>query len=149
MFLAMITSIVASIGFSVMLKFLHYFSFIKWHPIGFVKKWDLALSPWPAWLLLTVVFFLLFFVMYLLFQYAWRIPAFVTSLIFGCCMALLAEWIIFDLPAERASFKKLSIPLIVTTVIFCRFIITTAQFHYYEKKFARRNKLMYENTMIK
>ncbi|WP_342472586.1 hypothetical protein MHH70_03740 [Metasolibacillus sp. FSL H7-0170] len=149
MLLAMITSIVGAIGFSCMLKLLHYFNFISWHPIGFVKKWELAIAPFTAWFLLGLSLFILFFIIYILLQYAWRVPAFFTSLVIGLAFAFLAEWIIYDLPAEKASFKKLSIPFIVITIATCRFVIETAQFHYYNRKFAYRNKLMYKNTMIK
>ncbi|MEC1180547.1 hypothetical protein P9B03_18965 [Metasolibacillus meyeri] len=149
MSLAIITSIVSAVGFSCFLKFLYYFSFISWHPIGFVKKWDLTIAPFTAWLLLGLVLFLLFLLLYIVLQYAWRVPAFFTSFIIGLAFAFLAEWVIYDLPAEKESFKKLSIPFIVVTITVCRFVIETAQFHYYSRKFAHRNKLMYKNTMIK
>ncbi|WP_042473743.1 hypothetical protein [Bacillus ndiopicus] len=149
MLLAIITCLVSAIGFSCALKILHYFSLISWHPIGFVKKWELDMAPFTAWLWLGLVLFILFLLLYILLQYTWRVPAFFTSLVVGLAIAFLTEWIIYDLPAEKASFKKLSIPFIVTTVMTCRFVIETAKFHYYNRKFAYRKKLMYKNTMIK
>lgn len=149
MSLAIITSAVSAIGFSCILKFLHYFSFISWHPIGFVRKWELPITAFTGWLLLGLVFFILFLLLYILLQYAWRVPSFFTSFVIGIAFAFLAEWLIYDLPAEGASFKKLSIPFIVVTIAMCRFVIDTAQYHYYNRKFAHRNKLMYKNTMIK
>ena len=96
---------------------------------------------------LAVLIFIANFILYLLMQYVQNVPPFITSLVIGGLFAIVAEWIIYDLPAEIYSFKKLSIPFIVTVVIAARFIIETASFHY--KAQLERNRLPYKETVIK
>ncbi len=148
MYLAAITSIVSAIWLAVSLKFLHFLKFIDWRPVGFMKKWGIK-DAFSAWLLLIIILFVVSLIIYLLSQYSWRVPAFITSLIIGIALAIMTEWLIYDLPAEKASFKKLSIPFIVVVVITCRFLIETAIFHYGAKNLESRNKLMYKDTMVK
>lgn len=145
--MAAITSIVSAIWLAVSLKFLHFFKFIDWRPVGFIKKWGVK-DAFSAWLLFIIILFVVAFIIYFITQYSWRVPAFLTSLIIGVALALATEWIIFDLPADKASFKKLSIPFIVLVVITCRFLIETATFHFEAKNFEDRKKLMYKDSMI-
>ncbi|MEO4052424.1 hypothetical protein [Solibacillus sp. CAU 1738] len=149
MLLAVITSIVSAIWLAGSLKILHYFSLIDWHPVGFTKKWDIAENAFSSWMILILLLFIGSLILYLLMQYSWKVPAFLTSLVIGVAIAIVAEWIIYDLPAENESFQELSIPFIIIVVITCRFIIETAKFHYRTKNVDSRNKLMYKDSMIK
>ena len=148
-YLAVVTSLVAAIFLTVSIKLLSIFHFIKWSPVGYTKRLDiLENSHWTIkWLFLLIIVFLIIFIFYIIMQYVQMVPAFVTSLIIGAIFALLCEWIIFDLPAEMSSFKKLSIPFMVTVVITARFVFDTAMFHY--KAHLERNKLPYKDTVIK
>ena len=83
-----------------------------WLPIGFSKKYQLfeESHPFISWLFLAVVIFVVNFILYLIMQYVHNVPPFITSLVIGSLFAIIVEWIIYDLPAELYSFKKLSIP---------------------------------------
>ncbi|RHW38483.1 hypothetical protein D1B33_06285 [Lysinibacillus yapensis] len=149
MYLAVATSLAASIFLTISLKLLSLFHFIKWNPVGFTKKLEIfESSHWATkWLFLLIFIFLITFVLYLVMQFIEMVPPFFTSLIIGGILALLCEWVIFDLPAELKSFKKLSIPFIVTVVITARFVFETAVFHYQAAH--EENKLPYKDSVIK
>lgn len=148
-YLAFITSLFASIFLTLSLKVLSYLNFIKWNPVGYTKRLDIleANHPFIKWLFLAIVLFLIILVLYLIFQFVELVPAFITSLVIGGILALISEWIIYDLPAEMKSFKKLSIPFIITVIITARFVFETATFHY--KAHGERNKLPYNDSVIK
>lgn len=149
LYLALVTSIFGSIVLTASLKMLSVFKFIKWNPIGFSKKYHLFEDshPFISWLFLALLIFLANLILYLLMQYVQNVPPFITSLIIGGLFAMVAEWIIYDLPAELSSFKKLSIPFMVMVVINARFIIETASFHYQAQ--LERNRLPYKESVIK
>ncbi len=149
LYLAFITSLFASIFLTVSLKMLSFFKFIQWNPIGFSKKYQFfeGSHPFINWLFLAVVIFVVNLIIYLIMQYVQNVPPFITSLVIGGLFAIIAEWIIYDLPAELSSFKKLSIPFIVMVVITARFIIETASFHY--QAHLERNRLPYKESVIK
>lgn len=148
-YMAAITSLTASVFLTIALKLLSLFHFIKWSPVGFTKKLNiLESSHWSVrWLFLLIFIFMITFVLYIVMQFIEMVPAFLTSLIIGGILALICEWIIFDLPAELSSFKKLSIPFIVTVVITARFVFETAVFHYQASH--EQNKLPYKDSVIK
>lgn len=148
LYLAFITSIVSAIWLALSLKFLEYFNFIHWHPVGFTKKWGMK-DAFSSWALFILILFVVALILYLLMQYSWKVPAFLTSLIIGLAIAIVTEWIIYDLPAEGEAFRRLSIPFIVVVVITCRFVIETSIFHYQANNLDSRNKLMYKDSMIK
>jgi hypothetical protein len=149
LYLAFITSLFGSIFLTASIKMLSVFHFIDWNPIGFAKKYHLfeGSHPFISWLFLVVVIFLINFILYLIMQYVHQVPAFITSLVIGGLFAVIAEWIIYDLPAELYSFKKLSIPFIVMVIITARFIFETASFHY--QAHLERNRLPYKESVIK
>lgn len=149
MYLAFITSIFASIILTASLKLLSIFKFIKWNPVGYAKRYHLFEDSHPliSWLFLAILIFLVCFIFYLVMQYAYNVPPFITSLVIGAVFAMIVEWIIFDLPAELSSFKQLSIPFMVTVVIAARFIFETASFHYQAHQ--ERNRLPYKESVIK
>src|SRR5690606_29308421 len=149
LYLALVTSIAASIFLSLMLQMLSYFKFIKWNPIGFAERYGILEESHAIvhWLFLAIMIFLTSFILYLIMQYVYNVPAFITSLVIGVILAIMTEWIIYDLPAELSSFKKLSIPFMVIIVISARFLFETASFHY--KAHLERNKLPYKESVIK
>lgn len=148
-YLGFITSLVASIFLSISLKALSFFHFIKWNPIGYAKRLQIFESSHPLykWFFLTMVIFVTILIFYFIMQYVQLVPAFLTSLVIGGVIALISEWVIYSLPAELSSFKKLSVPFMVTVIITARFVFETAQFHYMAS--GERNQLPYKDTMIK
>lgn len=151
LYLAFMTSLAASIFLTIALKLLSLFHFIKWNPIGYTKKLEILEENHPLlqWFFLLIVIFIITFILYMVMQYVIQVPAFLTSLIIGGVLALLIEWAIKDLPAELSSFKKLSIPFIITVIMTARFVFETAAFHFKATHFERENKLPYKDTVIK
>jgi len=147
-YLAALTSLFASICLTISLKLLSLFHFIKWSPVGYAKRLNiLEGSHWTIkWLFLLIIIFLITLLLYFAMQFVEMVPAFLTSLIIGAILALICEWVIFDLPAELKSFKKLSIPFMVTVVITARFVFETAVFHY---RAHNENKLPYKDSVVK
>lgn len=148
-YLAFITSFAASLFLTFMLKVLEYFKFIKWDPVGYTKKLNIMENSHEStqWMLLWFMIFILTFILYMVMQFVIQVPPFFTSLIIGGLIAIITEWIIFNLKAELSSFKKLSVPFIIIVIITSRFVFETATFHYRANH--GRNKLPYKNTMIK
>lgn len=133
--LPILTSLFNSLLLLVGLKILQLFHFVSWHPIKFMKNWAIFSDSPPLlrWMLLFVFVFIASLIIYFLLQYSYLIPTAFTSIVVGLAIAFVLEWIIYDLPAEAASFKELSIPFIVVVILSCRFIIETATFAYKEK----------------
>lgn len=129
------TSLFNSLLLLVGLKLLQVFHFVNWHPIKFMKNWAIFSDSPPLirWMLLFVFLFIASLIVYFLLQYSYLIPPAFTSIVVGLAIAFVMEWIIYDLPAEAASFKELSIPFIVVVILSCRFIIETSIFAYKEK----------------
>ncbi|RUL56944.1 MULTISPECIES: hypothetical protein [Lysinibacillus] len=148
-YLAVVTSIFASIFLTISMKVLSLFHFVKWSPVGYTKRLGiLENSHWSIkWLFLLIIVFLITLIFYLIMQYIILVPHFLTSLVIGALLALIIEWFIFELPAELSSFKKLSIPFMVTVIVTARFVFETAAYHY--RAHAERNKLPYKDTVIK
>lgn len=148
-YLSFTTSFFASLFLTFMLKLLEYFKLIKWNPVGYAKKLDILENSHAGtkWMVLWLFIFLIAFILYLVMQFVVQVPAFFTSLVIGGMIALVTEWIIFNLPAELSSFKKLSLPFMIVVIILCRFVFETASFHYQASR--RENKLPYNNSVIK
>lgn len=148
LYLATATSFAASLFLTFSLKMMSIFKFIKWNPIGFTK--DLFIledsHALVQWIFLGILIFVFTFILYMIMQFVELVPAFLTSLILGAMIALIIEWMIFDLPAELSSFKKLSIPFMVIIVMAARFVFETAVFHYKASK--EQNQLPYKDSMI-
>ena len=133
---AISTSILNGILMAIILKGLHLFDIIKWHPTKFLTYSNVTdgLSGFEKWLILgiliTIITFALFYVCKLIPYKNTALISFIVSLI----LAVIVSWIIQDLPIEVKSLKKLSIPFIVVFMISFRFISDTASFHATEKK---------------
>ena len=138
------TSIASSLYLTVMLKMLHFFNWIKWHPTKFLHVVDDGLT---RWVVLFVILAGASALVYLILMNVRRVPAIVLGIIFGLAIAFVAEWIIYDLSAEAKSFKRLSIPFIVIITTAAVFITETAIFH--REQIEKGNELPYSTSMIK
>lgn len=121
------TAVAVAFFITVSLKFLHYFHFITWNPIRFLK--NVTYMDWTTFEKWIVLFFILIFVAALIYFLAQTIlgkSPFVFSNIVGLILALVIEW---------ASIKKVSIPFIVLVLIALRFVTETAQ--YFQKQMFR------------
>lgn len=138
------TSIASSLYLTVMLKMLHFFNWIKWHPTKFLHVVDDGLT---RWVVLFVILAGASALVYLMLMNIRRVPAIVLGIIFGLAIAFVAEWIIYDLSAEAKSFKRLSIPFIAIITTATVFIAETAIFH--REQIEKGNELPYSTSMIK
>ncbi|MEA0554803.1 hypothetical protein U1P98_09465 [Lysinibacillus irui] len=128
---AAITAFVNALVLALCLKGLHYFHLIKWHPIGFYKKWNWFedSSKLFQWTFFIILLFIIGLFLYMTMRYVYIIPAVFSSLLLGLLVTITLEWIVLDLPLQLTSFKKLSIPFIVIVVCLLRFLLETANFH--------------------
>lgn len=128
---ATITAFVNALVLALCLKGLHYFHLIKWHPIGFYKKWNWfeESSKLFQWTFFIFLLFIIGLFLYMTMRYVYIIPAVFSSLLLGLLVTISLEWIALDLPLQLTSFKKLSIPFMVTVICLLRFLLETANFH--------------------
>ena len=138
------TGIASSLYLTVMLKMLHFFNWIDWHPTTFLHVVDDGLTRWMVLFALLAVVSML---VYLVLMNIRKVPSIVLGILFGLAIAFVAEWIIYDLSAEAKSFKRLSIPFIVIIVTSTVFIAETAIFH--REQIEKGNELPYDTSMIK
>lgn len=138
------TSIAGSLYLTGMLKFLQLFQWIDWHPTKFLHRIDDGLT---RWIVLFVILYIASFIFMMIVQYVQLVPVFVIGILLGLAVAFVAEWMIYDLPAEAKSFKKLSIPFLVVVVTATIFLAETAIYHRAHMK--KRNKLPYNASVIK
>ena len=138
------TSIASSLFLTFMLKMLHFFKWIKWHPTKFLHVVDDALTRWVVLFAILAVASAL---VYLILMNIRFVPAIVVGIIAGLAIAFVAEWVIYDLPAEAKSFKRFSIPFIVIITTATVFIAETAIFH--RQQIRKGNELPYDTSMIK
>lgn len=138
---AAITAFVNALVLALCLKGLHYFHLIKWHPIGFYKKWNWFedSSKLFQWTFFIILLFIIGLFLYMTMRYVYIIPAVFSSLLLGLLVTITLEWIVLDLPLQLTSFKKLSIPFIVIVVCLLRFLLETANFHQKEMNAQRES----------
>lgn len=132
------TTIIAALFTTGALKFLHFFSFIKWSPIGWGEKWLLFGSSnelWK-WAILFIVLLIVFGLFYGLSRAAANIPPAVTALSVSIIAAVAIEWIIYSPETFSEGIRKLSIPFFSIIAIVTRFITGTAV--YMKKSFNRQ-----------
>ncbi|HEX5563674.1 MAG TPA: hypothetical protein VFX34_01835 [Sporosarcina sp.] len=122
------TTLIATLFTLGALKFLHFFNFIKWSPVGWGKKWLLFGSSdegWK-WALLFIILFIVFGLFYGLSRAAANIPPAITAIVVSIIAAVAIEWIIYSPQTFMEGVKKLSIPFFSIIAIVCRFITGTA-----------------------
>ena len=123
------TSLAAALFMILSLKFLHLFHLIKWNPITFLKNVPaMEWTTFEKWFVLFIILIIISLLFYFVGQTLLAKSPFLFSLIIGVIGTLILEWRILDLPVELASFKKISIPLIVVISMTIRFIAETAQY---------------------
>jgi hypothetical protein len=122
------TTIIAALFTTGALKFLHFFNFIKWSPVGWGKKWLLFGSSnegWK-WVLLFIFLLLVYGVFYLFSRTTHKIPPAITAISVSIIAAVAIEWVIYTPQSFTEGIKKLSIPFISIIAIVSRFITGTA-----------------------
>lgn len=122
------TTLVAALFTLGALKFLHFFNFINWSPVGWGKKWLLFGSSdegWK-WAILFIILFIAFGLFYGLSRAASNIPPAITALAVSVIAAFAIEWIIYSPQTFTEGVKKLSIPFFSILAIVSRFITGTA-----------------------
>jgi hypothetical protein len=136
---AITTSIVNAFLLTIMLKVLHLFSIIKWHPTKFLSYSLMTepLSRFEKWLILGILLAITTFILFYLCKYIPYKNVAITAFVVSLLIAIILNWIIQDLPFEVKSLKKLSIPFIVLLMMSFRFVSDTASFHTTEKTFSQ------------
>lgn len=128
-----LTSIFAALLMALALKFLHFFMFISWSPVGWSKKWNLFTADhlihyFVNWMLLIVALTILFAIVYLLTSFLYTVPPSILSLIIGITAVVLIEWIIEKPVSLKETFLSISLPFIAIVLIVLRFLVGTAVF---------------------
>ncbi|WP_153722357.1 hypothetical protein [Sporosarcina cascadiensis] len=125
-----LTALMAAVLSVFSMKFLQVFKFIKWSPIGWTKRFHLFIdSPeWVKWLMLGIICFVLFFLLYMIALFTYKIPPVISSLVFTAIAIFAIEWTIYVKPdMTMAQFiKKLSIPFACLLAMIIRFVIGTS-----------------------
>lgn len=122
------TSIIAALFTTGALKFLHFFNFIKWSPVGWGKKWLLFGSNdegWK-WAILFIILLIVFGLFYGLSRATMNIPPSITAITVSIIAVVAIEWIIYSPQTFTEGVKKLSIPFFSIIAIVSRFITGTA-----------------------
>ncbi|WP_432358637.1 hypothetical protein [Sporosarcina sp. UB5] len=122
------TTIIAALFTTGALKFLQFFNFIKWSPVGWGKKWLLFGSSdegWK-WAILFIILFIVFGLFYALSRATANIPPAITAITVSIIAAIAIEWIIYSPQTFPEGVKKLSIPFFSIIAIVSRFIAGTA-----------------------
>lgn len=122
------TTVVAALFTIGALKFLHFFNFIKWSPVGWGEKWLLFGSEdegWK-WVLLFIILLIVFGLFYWLSRATANIPPAITAITVSIIAAVAIEWIIYSPLTFTEGVKKLSIPFFSIIAIVSRFITGTA-----------------------
>ena len=123
-----LTSVFAALIMALALKFLHFFNFIKWSPVGWSKKWHLFTSDHfmhyiVNWLLLILALSVLFAIVYIVISFLYKIPPSISALLIGIVVVFIAEWFISKPDSLKEAIDSISIPLLATTAIVFRFIV--------------------------
>jgi hypothetical protein len=110
------------------LKFLHFFSFIQWSPVGWGKKWLFFGSSEEGWkwVFLFIILLLVFGLFYVLSMVTTTIPPAVTAISISIIATVAIEWIIYSPDTFTEGVEKLSIPFFSMIAIVSRFITGTA-----------------------
>ncbi|SEM44972.1 hypothetical protein SAMN04487786_1828 [Paenisporosarcina quisquiliarum] len=129
--LSISTSLVAAIFTTILFKFLDYFQFIKWDPIGYTKTFQFlkGSNVYVKWIILFLVIWGICFLLYYVCLLFAKIPVSITSIALGLLIAIALEWIILDADSIEKTIKKLSIPFICIVIVAVRFIMESAIFH--------------------
>ncbi|MFF5995412.1 hypothetical protein AAGS61_11800 [Lysinibacillus sp. KU-BSD001] len=142
--IAVSTSLMSAFYVTAMLRILDLFKWIDWKPTKFLNT--IISDGLTRWIALFVILFVVSIILFMILQFVQLLPPVVWAIIIGLLMAFLTEWLIYDLPMERASFKRLSIPFFVVVLTAFVFLTETASFH--RKSLENRNKLPYDTSAM-
>lgn len=126
-----LTSIFASGFMLISLMFMSLFSFIKWSPVGFLKKETLfpTLHFVVQWGILFFILFFMFSFFYILLYYLHSIPPALSAIIISIIAVVVVEWLVDSERTAMALLQSISIPLLSVVAIVFRFIAGTAVFY--------------------
>lgn len=137
--LSISTSLAAAIVTTLLCKFLDYFHFIKWNPIGYTQTFQFlkGSNVYIKWIILFLFIWGICFLLYYVSLLFAKIPVSITSIAVGLLLAITLEWIILDGDSIEKTIKKLSIPFICIVVIIVRFVMESSIFHSQDKPLAK------------
>lgn len=137
--LSISTSLAAAIVTTLLCKFLDYFHFIKWNPIGYTQTFQFlkGSNVYIKWIILFLLIWGICFLLYYVSLLFAKIPVSITSIAVGLLLAITLEWIILDGDSIEKTIKKLSIPFICIVVIIVRFVMESSIFHSQDKPLAK------------
>ncbi|MFS0575158.1 hypothetical protein AB1K83_05965 [Sporosarcina sp. 179-K 3D1 HS] len=125
------TSFMAALLTTLSLKFLHFFHFIEWSPIGWAKWWSIfagGAHVFSKWLWLFIILFISYMILYIAVSYTTAIPTIITALLISIVAVVSVEWSIGTPETLRKAIQTISIPFFVMVAIVIRFIAETAVF---------------------
>lgn len=124
------TTLFSSLFMVFMLKFLHLFSFIKWSPIGWEKKWSAfsSVHDLVKWAILFLLLILVFAALYILTSFLESVSPAVLAIVISVIGMIAVEWLISEPKTPFEVIQSMSIPLLSVTAITLRFIAGTAIF---------------------
>lgn len=137
--LSISTSLAAAIVTTLLCKFLDYFHFIKWNPIGYTQTFQFlkGSNVYIKWIILFLLIWGICFLLYYVSLLFAKIPVSITSIAVGLLLGITLEWIILDGDSIEKTIKKLSIPFICIVVIIVRFVMESSIFHSQDKPLAK------------
>lgn len=124
------TVFIAALFTTAALKFLHFFYFIEWSPVGWMKRWTVfaGVHPFSKWFWLFIIIFVSYVILYIAVSYTTAIPTVITALIIGIIAVLSIEWSIESPDTLKKAIQSISIPFFAIIAIVIRFITETAVF---------------------
>lgn len=137
--LSISTSLAAAIVTTLLCKFLDYFHFIKWNPIGYTQTFQFlkGSNVFIKWIILFLLIWGICFLLYYVSLLFAKIPVSITSIAVGLLLAITLEWIILEGDSFEKTIKKISIPFICIVVIIVRFVMESSIFHSQDKPLAK------------
>ncbi|MCZ2260096.1 hypothetical protein [Sporosarcina sp. G11-34] len=125
------TSIFGALSMAFALKFLQFFNFISWSPVGWSKRWKIFPSNHVMhyianWLLLILALTVLFAIVYILTSHLYKIPPSVSAILISIIFVFVTEWFISKPNTFLDLIRSLSVPLLALAAIYFRFIVGTA-----------------------
>lgn len=123
-----LTALFAAIFTTISLKFLHFFNFIHWSPIGWLKFWTGKgwMNEYGKWALLFLVLFVVCLVFYAISKWTTAIPPMVTAIAISLIITAAVDWTIGMPHTLKEGIKAFSIPFFSINAIVSLFIIGTA-----------------------
>ncbi|MDN4607793.1 hypothetical protein [Sporosarcina highlanderae] len=122
------TSFFAALFTLISLKFLQFFNFIKWSPVGWAKKWLIfgSKNEYSKWVLLFIILLIVFGIFYLVSKLTVNISPAITALVISVICAVALEWVIYSPSTLWEGIKSISIPFFSIIAVVSRFVTGTA-----------------------